>query len=73
MPPVPRPFVGIPLYTLNVIITDFTGDQNLLMAAVMYWLRTNQPDALQNLTERDQLCTFEVDVLGNARVTSASI
>ncbi|WP_210451380.1 phage tail protein [Pantoea ananatis] len=52
-------------YTLNVIITDFTGDQNLLMAAVMYWLRTNQPDALQNLTERDQLCTFEVDVLGN--------
>ncbi|MDJ0031430.1 phage tail protein [Pantoea ananatis] len=52
-------------YTLNVIITDFTGDQNLLMAAVMYWLRTNQPDALQNPTERDQLCTFEVDVLGN--------
>lgn len=52
-------------YTLNVIITDFTGDQNLLMAAVMYWLRTNQPDALQNPTERDQLCTFEVDILGN--------
>jgi len=52
-------------YTLNVIITDFTGDQNLLMAAVMYWLRTNQPDALQNPSERDQLCTFEVDILGN--------
>lgn len=52
-------------YTLNIIITDFTGDQNLLMAAVMYWLRNNQPDALQNPTERDQLCTFEVDILGN--------
>ncbi|WP_210459553.1 phage tail protein [Pantoea ananatis] len=52
-------------YTLNVIITDFTGDQNLLMAAVMYWLRTNQPDALQNPDEREQLCTFEVDILGN--------
>jgi len=52
-------------YTLNVIITDFTGDQNLLMAAVMYWLRINQPDALQNPAERDQLCTFEVDILGN--------
>lgn len=52
-------------YTLNVVITDFTGDQNLLMAAVMYWLRTNQPDALQNPNERDQLCTFEVDILGN--------
>ncbi|MBC0855183.1 phage tail protein [Pantoea stewartii] len=52
-------------YTLNVIVTDFTGDQNLLMAAVMYWLRTNQPDALQNPNEREQLCTFEVDILGN--------
>ncbi len=52
-------------YTLNVIVTDFTGDQNLLMAAVMYWLRTNQPDALQNPDEREQLCTFEVDILGN--------
>lgn len=52
-------------YTLNVIVTDFTGDQNLLMAAVMYWLRTNQPDALQNPSEREQLCAFEVDILGN--------
>ncbi|OAE09995.1 phage tail protein [Pantoea sp. OXWO6B1] len=52
-------------YTLNVVITDFTGDQNLLMAAVMYWLRTNQPDALQNPNDREQLCTFEVDILGN--------
>lgn len=52
-------------YTLNIIVTDFTGDQNLLMAAVMYWLRTNQPDALQNPNEREQLCTFEVDILGN--------
>lgn len=52
-------------YTLNVVITDFTGDQNLLMAAVMYWLRINQPDALQNPAERDRLFTFEVDILGN--------
>lgn len=52
-------------YTLNVVITDFTGDQNLLMAAVMYWLRTHQPDALQNPAERDRLFTFEVDILGN--------
>ncbi|SFX90434.1 phage tail protein [Pantoea ananatis] len=52
-------------YTLNAVITDFTGDQNLLMAAVMYWLRTNQPDALQNPAERDRLFTFEVDILGN--------
>ena len=52
-------------YTLNVVVTDFTGDQNLLMAPILYWLRDNQPDALQNPDERGKLFTFEVDILGN--------
>ncbi|CAX58630.1 phage tail completion R family protein [Erwinia billingiae Eb661] len=54
-------------YTLNIVITDFTGDQNLLMAPVQFWLRDNQPDALQNTEEREKLFTFEVDILGNDR------
>lgn len=54
-------------YTLNIIVTDFAGDQNLLMAPVLFWLRENQPDALQNATERERLFTFEVDILGNDR------
>ncbi len=52
-------------YTLNVVVTDFTGDQNLLMAPILYWLRDNQPDALQSPDEREKLFTFEVDILGN--------
>ncbi|WP_368913852.1 phage tail protein [Mixta calida] len=52
-------------YTLNVVVTDFTGDQNLLMAPILYWLRDNQPDALNNPDEREKLFTFEVDILGN--------
>nr|DAO28032.1 MAG TPA: tail completion protein [Caudoviricetes sp.] len=52
-------------YTLNVVVTDFTGDQNLLMAPILYWLRDQQPDALQNPDEREKLFTFEVDILGN--------
>ncbi|QHM74147.1 hypothetical protein C7M52_00068 [Mixta theicola] len=52
-------------YTLNLVVTDFTGDQNLLMAPILYWLRDNQPDALQNPDEREKLFTFEVDILGN--------
>ncbi|WP_130831121.1 phage tail protein [[Erwinia] mediterraneensis] len=52
-------------YTLNIVVTDFTGDQNLLMAPVLFWLRDNQPDLLQNPTEREKLFTFEVDILGN--------
>lgn len=54
-------------YTLNVIITDFTGDQNLLMAPVVLWLRENQPDALQNSDAREKLFSFEVDILANDR------
>lgn len=54
-------------YTLNIVITDFTGDQNLLMAPVMFWLRQNQPDALQNSDQREKLFSFEVDILGNDR------
>ena len=28
-------------YMLNVVITDFTSDQNLLMAPVLFWLGFN--------------------------------
>ncbi|WP_034911965.1 phage tail protein [Erwinia sp. 9145] len=52
-------------YTLNVVVTDFTGDQNLLMAPILFWLRDNQPDMLHNAGEREKLFTFEVDILGN--------
>lgn len=54
-------------YTLNVVITDFTGDQNLLMAPVLLWLRENQPDALQNSDARENVFSFEVDILANDR------
>ncbi|HBV40122.1 MAG TPA: phage tail protein [Erwinia sp.] len=54
-------------YTLNVVITDFTGDQNLLMAPVLLWLRENQSDALQNSEAREKLFSFEVDILANDR------
>lgn len=43
-------------YTLNVVIEDFSGDQNLLMAPVLLWLRDNQPDAINNPTLREKLC-----------------
>jgi len=36
-------------------------------APVLFWLGVNQPDALQNATERERLFTFEADILGNDR------
>ena len=52
-------------YTLNVIVEDFSGDQNLLMAPVMLWLRANQSDAIHNPELREKLFTFEADILRN--------
>lgn len=52
-------------YTLNAVIEDFSGDQNLLMAPVLLWLRDNQPDAINNPALREKLFTFEVDILRN--------
>ncbi|MCX9038821.1 phage tail protein [Citrobacter portucalensis] len=48
-------------YTLNIIITDFSGDQDLLVAVINDWLLVNQPDALNNPELREQLFRFEVD------------
>lgn len=52
-------------YTLNIIVTDFSGDQNLLMAAVMAWIRENQPDILDNPDMRATGFTFEAVLLRN--------
>ncbi|QCT18527.1 phage tail protein [Jejubacter calystegiae] len=52
-------------YTLNLVIEDFSGDQNLLMAPVLLWLSDNQPDAINNPQLREKLFTFQVDILRN--------
>lgn len=33
-------------YTLNVVLTDFTDDVDLLVVPVIAWLRVNQPDIM---------------------------
>lgn len=52
-------------YTLNVVIEDFSGGQNLLMAPVLLWLTDKQPDAINNPELREKLFTFDVDILRN--------
>lgn len=52
-------------YTLNVIVTDYAGDPNLLMAPILSWLRDNQPDIMANPENREKSFTFEVDILNH--------
>ncbi|MFP1923888.1 phage tail protein [Lonsdalea quercina] len=52
-------------YTLNLVITDFAGDQNLLMAPILNWLRAHQPEALASPDNRDPTLSFEVDIFNH--------
>lgn len=52
-------------YTLNIIISDFSGDTALLMIPILSWLRINQPDLL---TPPKEALSFEVDILDNGAV-----
>lgn len=48
-------------FTLNVIVQDFTGDADVVFAAIVRWMRVNEPAALLNVNTREQAITFEAD------------
>ncbi|ANR79973.1 phage tail protein [Kosakonia sacchari] len=49
-------------YTLNVVVTDFTGDFDLILVPVLAWLREHQPDILSTDTGRKKGFVFEADI-----------
>lgn len=52
-------------YTLNLILTDFAGDPDAVMIALLAWVQRNQSDLLNNPSTRSSAITFEVDHLNN--------
>lgn len=52
-------------YTLNLILTDFAGDPDLVMIALLGWVQRHQSDLLNNPGTRSSAITFEVDHLNN--------
>lgn len=54
-------------YTLNLIITDFTGDPDAVMIPLLDWVREHQPELMANWNNHERI-TFEVDVLANDAV-----
>ena len=49
-------------YTLNVVVTDFTGDIDLLLVPVMAWLRENQPDIMTTDEGQKKGFTWYADI-----------
>lgn len=53
-------------YTLNLILTDFAGDSDAVMIALLAWVKLNQPELVDNDELRKHGISFEVDHLNNS-------
>jgi hypothetical protein len=49
-------------YTLNVIVTDFPGDIDLILVPIQAWLRVNQSDIMTTDEGRKRGFTYEADI-----------
>ncbi|MDR3429681.1 phage tail protein [Silvimonas sp.] len=54
-------------YTLNMILTDFGGDPNAVMLAVVDWVNSNQPELLANPDQRRDAIQFEADIVSHTQ------
>ncbi|MGU3447594.1 phage tail protein [Enterobacteriaceae bacterium C34A] len=49
-------------YTLNVIVTDFSGDIDLILVPILAWLRVNQADIMTTDEGQKRGFTYEADI-----------
>lgn len=56
------------LYTLNVVVTDFTQEIDLLLVPVMAWLRENQPDIMTTDEGQKKGFTWYADINNDSSV-----
>lgn len=52
-------------YQLNILVTDYAGDIDLIIVPVLAWLRENQPDIMATEEKRRTGFTFKADVLSD--------
>ena len=55
-------------YQLNLVITDYDGDLDLLVVPVLAWLRENQPDIMATEEKRRTGFTFNADVISDTLI-----
>ncbi|WP_431296766.1 phage tail protein [Rahnella sp. PAMC 25559] len=49
-------------YTLDIVVTDYTGDINLLIVPVNVWLREHQPDIMTTEDGKKRGFTYVADI-----------
>lgn len=55
-------------YTLNVVVTDYTGDIDVLLVPVMAWLREYQPDIMTTDEGRKKGFTWIADINNDSSI-----
>lgn len=55
-------------YTLSVIVLDWAGHADAIVAPLLLWLRHHQPEVLDNPDLREKALRFKVDFLTTATV-----
>lgn len=55
-------------YTLNVILTDFSGHPDAVAIPLLAWVMVNQHELLANQEKGKTAIAFEADVLDNSKV-----
>ncbi|HDS6530728.1 TPA: phage tail protein [Citrobacter braakii] len=50
------------IYLLNVVVTDFVGDLDLIFVPVQAWLREHQPDIMTTDDGREKGFTWQIDI-----------
>lgn len=52
-------------YRLNMVITDYTGNIDLLIVPMLEWLRVNEPDIMATKDKQQNGFTFKADVISD--------
>lgn len=58
-------------YTLNLVVTDWTANADLLVVPVIAWLKVHQPDLFANPERRAKGFRFEVEILDHEKADVA--
>lgn len=54
-------------YTLDVIITDYAGDIDVIGVVLFTWIAENQPELMANHEKGKQAITFEAELIDNRK------
>jgi hypothetical protein len=52
-------------YRQNMVITDYTGNIDLLIVPMLEWLRVNEPDIMATKDKQQNGFTFKADVISD--------